>query len=288
MEYEYHKPRWLSKGWGSGEKFVFCGVRGILEHVNGERKLLALDLDDTLLRSDKRVSPANLAALADWLEAGHAVVVATGRPPRTVPSVLPELLFSAPRIVYNGAQLWVDGRVVYRNPIPADDVGCLLDWCAASGQRWFIGLEVEDRLYVNRPLAKPGPLEVVDLHGLVGQPVYKMLFFFPEGRGEVEPLLAAVPPTTRVLITPKLDLIQLCAAGADKATALGHLLAEWDWPLAAVAAIGDDINDLEMVRCSGIGIAVENALPEVKAVADWVVPHHDEDGVACAIRRLLT
>jgi len=167
-------------------------------------------------------------------------------------------------------------------------VGCLLDWCAASGQRWYIGLEIEDRLYVNRPLAKPGPLEVADLHGLVGQSVYKMLFFFPEGRGEIEPLLAAVPPTTRVLITPKVDLIQLCAAGADKATALGHLLAEWQWPLAAVAAIGDDINDLEMVRCSGIGIAMENALPEVKAVADWVVPHHDEDGVACAIRRLLT
>ncbi|MCB0068124.1 MAG: HAD hydrolase family protein, partial [Caldilineaceae bacterium] len=89
--------------------------------------ILALDLDDTLLRTDKSVSPANRAALRRWQEYGHEVVVATGRPPRNVPDVLPAEIASAPRIVYNGAQAIVDGEVIYDNPIPAADVRFMLE-----------------------------------------------------------------------------------------------------------------------------------------------------------------
>ncbi len=249
--------------------------------------LLALDLDDTLLDASKRVSAANLAALARWLAAGHEVVVATGRPPRSVAPVLPPLLQSAPRIVYNGAQAIVGGRVVYANPLPATAVRQMLTWTAQSGEQWWIGLEIEDQLFVNRHFAKPDPFIVADLWEMSVRPVSKMIFFFPDGRGDIAPLLAAVPAEARALVTPKFSVVQLCARTADKAAALRYLLAQRQLSMDAVAAIGDDINDVEMVRASGIGIAVDNALPEVKAVADWIVPGHDADGVACAIERLL-
>ncbi|HQY90361.1 Cof-type HAD-IIB family hydrolase [Caldilinea sp.] len=249
--------------------------------------LLALDLDDTLLHTDKHVSPANLAALDCWLAAGHEVVIATGRPPRSVEPVLPRLLHHAPRIVYNGAQTIVDSKVVYANPLPAADVRWMLEWTARSGETWYIGLEIEDQLFVNRPFAKAGALEVADLLQLWEQPAYKMIFFFPDGRGDIADLMAAVPPTTRTLVTPKFSIVQLCAYDADKSTALLQLLQQRGQSIADVVAIGDDINDIEMVRASGIGVAVENALPDVKAVADWVVPCNDADGVAHAIHRLL-
>ncbi|MFN3334288.1 MAG: HAD family hydrolase [Caldilinea sp.] len=255
--------------------------------MNHATRVLALDLDDTLLRSDKSVSAANLAAIERWLDCGHVVVVATGRPPRSVPPVLPDLLRHAPRIVYNGAQAIVDDQVVYARPLPTDDVRHMLEWAESSGEQWYIGLEIDDVLYVNRNFSKSGHFEVADLVQLCDQPVYKMIFFFPEGRGDIEPLLAAVPPTTRSLVTPKFDIVQLCAGNADKATALDFLLSQCGWSLDAAIAIGDDINDIEMVRRSGVGIAVENALPEVKAVADWIAPHNDADGVAFAIHRLL-
>lgn len=250
-------------------------------------RLLALDLDDTLLRTDKSVSATNLDALERWLGAGHEIVVATGRPPRSVEPVLPVLLRHAPRIVYNGAQVIVDSKVVYANPIPKADVRQMLEWTERSGEAWYVGLEIDDTLYVNCDFAKPGRFEVADLMLLWEKPAYKMIFFFPEGRGDIEPLLAAVPPTTRSLVTPKFSIVQLCAGDADKATALKHLLATQRRPMASAVAIGDDINDIEMVRCSGVGIAVENALPEVKAVADWIAPDNDADGVAHAIYRLL-
>lgn len=249
--------------------------------------ILALDLDDTLLRTDKSVSPANRAALRRWQEYGHEVVVATGRPPRNVPDVLPAEIASAPRIVYNGAQAIVDGEVIYDNPIPAADVRFMLEWTAQHVPDWYVGLEIDDRLYVNRHFAKPGPFEVADLMGLCELPAYKMLFFFPDGRREIDPLLAALPPTTRALVTPKFSLVQLCAGSADKAHALAYLVGRDARSLDDVVAIGDDINDVEMVRCSGLGIAVDNALPEVKAVATWITADANDDGVALAIERLL-
>lgn len=266
---------------------AFVPMAGIMHAMNSEPKVLALDLDDTLLRGDKSVSTTNLTALERWLDAGHDVVVATGRPPRSVDPVLPALLHHAPRIVYNGAQTIVDDQVVYANPLNKADVRHMLEWTERSGERWFIGLEIDDTLYVNRPFAKPGHFEVTDLMALWERPAYKMIFFFPEGRGDIAPLLAAVPPTTRVLVTPKFSIVQLNAGSANKATALEHLLAQRRRGMDAVVAIGDDINDIEMVHCSGYGIAVDNALPEVKAVADWIAPDNESDGVAHAIHRLL-
>lgn len=81
--------------------------------------------------------------------------------------------------------------------------------------------------------------------------------------------------------------MQLCAGSADKAHALAYLVGRDARSLDDVVAIGDDINDVEMVRCSGLGIAVDNALPEVKAVATWITADANDDGVALAIERLL-
>ncbi|MCS6825937.1 MAG: HAD family hydrolase [Caldilinea sp.] len=255
--------------------------------MKNETKVLALDLDDTLLRSDKSIGVATLAALDRWLAAGHEIVVATGRPPRGVASVLPPSLLHAPRIVYNGAQAIDNNEIVFARPIPVQDVRHILDWAEMSGHVWYIGLEINDTLYVNRHFEKPGVFEVADLKLLCEEPVYKIIFFFPTGRRDIEPLLAALPPTTRALVTPKFNLVQLCAHDVNKFTALRQLLAKRSVAPASVIAVGDDINDVELVRCSDIGIAVANALPEVKAVADWIAPSADDDGVAYVIDRLL-
>lgn len=251
------------------------------------KKILALDLDDTLLRTDKSVSPRTLEALQRWLATGHLIVVATGRPPRFVAEVLPPELLSAPRVVYNGAQAIVDDQVVYRNFMCPDAVRTVLDWLAQHAPDWHVGLEVEDTLYLNQAFPKAGHYEVADLNTVCRLPAAKMIFFFPHGRGDIAPLLEAVPSTLRALVTPKFSAVQLCAHDADKARALEFLLQNWGHSLADAIAIGDDINDVELVRRVGIGIAVENALPAVKEAADWITASNDDDGVAVAIERLL-
>lgn len=249
--------------------------------------ILALDLDDTLLRTDKTIGARTQEALRRWLAAGHEIVVATGRPPRWIAGALPPELHSAPRIAYNGAQVIVAGEIVYRNEIAPCDVRRIVEWTEANRPHWHVGLEMEDQLYLNRAAQKDGAYTVAELITLCDRPAAKIIFLFGEEREDLAPLLAALPPTTRALVTPKFSLVQLCGRTTDKADALAHWLAQRRLGFADLAAIGDDVNDVEMVRRAGVGIAVANALDEVKAVANWVTDSANADGVASAIDRLL-
>ncbi len=199
----------------------------------------------------------------------------------------PTNCWACPRIVYNGAHLVENGEVVYQNLIDPADVRAVLDWTQHAAPHWHVGLEIDDVLYLNRALEKPGHHEVADLYALCDRPAAKILFIFPGERDDLGPLLAALPATTRALVTPKFKIVQLCGHTTDKADALAILLKRQGIAFDDVVAIGDDVNDVEMVRRAGIGIAVENALPEVKAVADWITESNDDDGVARAIDRLL-
>jgi 5-amino-6-(5-phospho-D-ribitylamino)uracil phosphatase len=249
--------------------------------------ILALDLDDTLLRTDKTIGERTLDALRRWLAAGHEVVVATGRPPRWIDDVLPPELHEAPRVAYNGAQVIVGGEVVYRNEIDPADVRKIVEWTQACRPHWHIGLEIDDELYLNRATQKAGVYTVADLISMCAQPAAKIIFLFPEEREDLSPLLAALPATTRALVTPKFSMVQLCGHTTDKADALAHLLKRRNLSFDSVVAIGDDVNDIEMLCRAGVGIAVDNALDEVKAAADWVTDAANADGVAVAIERLL-
>jgi Cof subfamily protein (haloacid dehalogenase superfamily) len=249
--------------------------------------ILALDLDDTLLRTDKTISECTRQALRRWLAAGHEVIVATGRPPRWIHDALPPELHDAPRVVYNGAQVIVAGNVVYRNEIAPADVRKIVEWTQTYRPHWHIGLEIDDQLYLNRSTQKAGVYTVAELISLCERPAAKIIFPFPEAREDLAPLLAALPASTRALITPKFSMVQLCGSTTDKADALAHLLAQRNLSFDSLAAIGDDVNDIEMLRRAAIGIAVDNALDEVKLVADWVTDAANADGVATAIERLL-
>ncbi len=250
-------------------------------------KILVLDLDDTLLRADKTVTAAARDALARWLDAGHTIVVATGRPPRAVGHVLPPELADAIRIVYNGAHIVAGGCTIFRNEIAPDDVRTILRWTAESAPHWCVGLEIEDELFLNRETPKPGHYIVADLWEKCDQPAAKVIFLFPDTRDDLAPLLAMLPPTTRALISPKFSLVQVCGGQTNKATALHYLLQQWGRSFADVIAIGDDVNDVELVAQAGIGIAMANSVPDLLAVADWVTASNEEDGVPLAIDRLL-
>lgn len=249
--------------------------------------ILVLDLDDTLLRTDKTVSAQTEAALQRWQDAGHEFVVATGRPPRTVAAVLPAALHCAPRIVYNGAQIVQCDEVIYRSEIEPADVHAVLQWTRTCAPHWHVGLEIEDQLFLNRATDRPGNYVVGDLAQMADRPAAKILFLFPGERDDLGPLLAALPAGTRALITPKFKMVQLCGSATDKANALEFWLRQRGRTLLEVVAVGDDVNDVEMVRRAGIGVAMDNAVDEVKAVADWIAPSNDADGVAVTIDRLL-
>lgn len=248
--------------------------------------MLVLDLDDTLLRSDGTISERTMNALRRWREAGHATVIATGRPTRNVANVIPEELHTVPWITYNGAYIYLDGECIYENLIPPAAVQTILNLVNKCLPDCVVGLECGNSLYLNRDIQRTPPYSVVDLMTVADQPAAKILFYQQE-REALQSLVSELPVETRALFSDRYNFVQILAATADKMHALRFLLDRLGLEMAQAIAIGDDINDVEMIRESGLGVAVANAVPAVKAVADHMTLSNDEDGVAIVIEEIL-
>ncbi len=251
--------------------------------------IAAIDLDDTLVRNDWTISERALTAIARWRVERGRVVIATGRPPRWTRKI-PNVLHDTPWVCYNGALAFENGEEIYRNMLPAETVRRLLDLFARELPESRIGLEVDDLLHVNRLVESDEAREDVrlaeDLLTLADQPTAKILLtseHFHALRDQIE----AISDGAGFLVSSKVSMVQMMAPNASKAMALRELAARWGWGMENVVAFGDDINDVEMVREAGLGVAVENAVSEVKAVADRVAPSNDEDGVAAVLEELL-
>lgn len=248
--------------------------------------ILVLDLDDTLLRSDGTISDRTMCALDNWRAAGNAIVIATGRPTRSIADVLPDHLHSVPWITYNGAYVYLDDQCIYENLIQPAATETIIGLMQATLPDCILGLEIDNELFVNRALKRTSPYNIVDLMTVAHQPAAKILFFH-EDFDALKTVLSELPIDTRVMLSEKYNLVQILAATADKTHALRFLMDRMDQDMAHVIAIGDDINDVDMIRDCGLGIAVANAIPEVKAVAKRETLSNDEDGVALVIEELL-
>lgn len=250
-------------------------------------QVAAIDMDDTLLRTDKSISPASLAALADWLEAGRHVVIATGRPPRRIVDTLPPALQHVPWVAYNGATAGEAGAVVLEDYVTVDHTHTVLDLLFATIPDLVVGVEIDDIIYFNRPIENIVGEVVQDLKTIAIRPAAKILFRL-EDFAPMRALEPRLPAATRMILSEKYQLVQIMSATADKATALAGLVKRWGLDMRQVVAFGDDTNDVGMVNAAGLGVAVENAVPEVVAVADHVTCSNNDDGVAAVLRTLLT
>jgi Cof subfamily protein (haloacid dehalogenase superfamily) len=249
-------------------------------------RVLALDLDDTLLRVDNTLAASTHALLAEWQARGNRTVIATGRPPRSTGESLPADLWQVPWACYNGAVVVLNGATIYKDLLPTDDARRIVESLQDSLPDAALGLEIDDVLYMNRPWNRPYPYEIADLLAMADRPVAKVLFFHDDLQ-RLNGLFTDLPDTAQVMISEKYRLVQILSSSADKASALRHLVAQWDLGMHNVMAFGDDVNDLRMIQESGIGVAVENAVPEVKAVADRITLSNDAGGVDVVLAELL-
>jgi 5-amino-6-(5-phospho-D-ribitylamino)uracil phosphatase len=267
-------------------------------------RLLALDIDGTLLRSDKTLSPRTRDALARACADGVRLVLVTGRRYPSARRVADELGVGLPLVLHNGA-LVVEAEAVLRcRPLPraAAHSAILIGRSARAEPVVHCGVRGEGRLLVERA-ARPsrmlayylersrGDVVVVDdLLGVVAaeDPIQVM---FSGTRGEMDPLVPlllenlagaarverTVYPTTGVV------LLDVLAGGVGKAEALAFLQQRWGIGPAETLAIGDNWNDREMVMAAGVGFVMGNADPELLALGLPALPTNDADGVARAI-----
>ncbi len=262
-------------------------------------QLLATDLDGTLMGPSKVIPPRTYQALHKAMDAGCWLSLATGRAFTTASYFARELGINAPLICYQGAliQDLRDGTVVYRATLPLKVARRLAAFTQA--RRLSVQVYLEDhQAYTERAkpvvdtlLDKSGRalIEVGDLVAWLSRldrPPYKFLIEErPEAMAELVRALEC-EFAGAVHITRSLDrLVEVTGPEASKGQALAHLAAHLGVAQEATMAMGDHDNDASMIAWAGLGVAIGNASPAAKAVADVIAPPLEEEGAAWAIER---
>jgi len=274
-----------------------------------EVKLLAIDMDGTLLNSSSEISPRTVEALRVALDSGVRVVLATGKARPAAMAALSRVGLAGEGLVVSDSQpgVFLQGLAVYgssgellksaelpppvvvlcfehamENDIPV--VAFLGDECVTLAMHPELE-ELHTTYYEPLPKVVGSIGEV-----LSGPPVKKMLFMSdPEYvRGELQPFLEAeLEDSGAELCQAVPNMLEVVPEGANKWVGMSVLLDHLGLEPRDVMAIGDGLNDLELIANSGFGIAMANAVPQVLASADAVSTSNDEDGVAEAIFRYI-
>ncbi len=272
--------------------------------------LLAIDLDGTLLDSSGRLSPRNRAALHRVHQAGVRIVLCTGRSfPETRP-VLSEIGLDLDATITVFGALLTDartGRTLEFTPIRLSVACRVTDWFRARGFTVLWLNEPDeagfDGYVIDGPRRHPAVDRWVQLTpcrvscvAAAGEDLFAPLRISLIDEPEVlEGISAELHQefdgqlTHNLLRAPAYDLtiLEAFAPHVNKWYGIERLCRRWNLDAARTAAIGDDVNDVEMVRRAGLGIAMANARPEVKAVARRATASNDADGVAEVIDTLL-
>ena len=261
------------------------------------KRLLVSDMDHTLLNERAQLDPENLAAIRRHVEGGGLFTVATGRAPAAI-RVFPELLpwINLPVITGNGGQV-VDlsdhDRVLYRETLPPDvyplmaealerfpRMGAVAYYKLDSFCAFRVNTYVEDLIAKEQRPAAPATVEDSS------KPWNKTLM--TETHDYMRAVQAWMDPRITDLartVFSEDTYLEILPRDVSKGNALRVLLEMKGIDPAETVTIGDAPNDREMLRLAGLGVAVSNAAPELRAVADETVCSNEEHGVKMCLER---
>jgi Cof subfamily protein (haloacid dehalogenase superfamily) len=265
-------------------------------------RLVATDLDGTLLRDDRTVSPRTRAALDAARAAGVHVVPVTARQPLGVRPLAEAAGFDGWAVCSNGS-LGVHlgtGEVLFEEPIPveaqqrlvaalAEQVPGLLHVSVRDGGEGFVAQDGYAALAsFDDHKRDPSTISNHELTEVLAEPSLKLVVRHPElGVAELLEVARGLGHDDVALTHSGAPFLEVMAASVSKAWGVARLCERLGIDAADVVAFGDATNDVEMLAWAGLGVAVANAVPEAIEAADEVTASNEDDGVAVVLERLL-
>ncbi len=259
-------------------------------------RLIACDLDGTLMNEQQQIAPAVRVAIAEALAAGITVTLATGRMFTATYPFARQLGITAPLICYQGG--WIqaadDPAPRFRATLPRILAEKVLQY--ADEAKWHTVLYADGHLFL-RELRHPSTFYAallgtgwtiverwaIPLHK---HQVDKVLFIAEAKRiPAIEQTLRRLVGEQATIVRSHAHFVEVIPRDVNKGRGVQQIAAEMGIPQAEVMAIGDRENDIPMLQWAGIGVAMGNAAPAVQAVADWIAPPLEHAGAAMAIRR---
>ncbi len=262
-------------------------------------ELIVVDLDGTLLTSRKTISRKTVDVIREARAGGGVrVVLATARPPRTSLPFYKRLGLDGPMINYNGALVWepVSGQVLSHQPIPVNIARGIIKWSRERFPAMRVSAEIRDKWYTDfsddiyqtetARLHKPNL--VAPIEAWLTEPLTKLLLLGKkEWLAEVARAIGEDLPDEVTSVQTEGFLLQIMHAAVSKASAVRAVAKHMGVAQRRVMAIGDNVNDADMIAWAGVGVAMANGHFSSLRAADHITAHNDEDGVACAIRDIV-
>lgn len=246
---------------------------------HGPYRLIALDMDGTLLNEEKEISQENKKWIAEARKAGVTVMFSTGRGRQSTMNYVEELALNSPLVLVNGSEVWESpDTLLKRTEMPVDWVRTFRQM-ALDYDVWYWAYTVEGVLNRdNWPAQAESEAELTWLK----------FGFYTENDRKRAALRSALEARGDLSITNSHPCnIELNPIGADKASGVRQVCGLLGIDMSQVIAMGDSFNDLSMIREAGLGVAMGNAQEEIKAQADVVASTNEEDGVAEMIRKYI-
>ena len=263
---------------------------------NSKIKLVAVDLDGTLLSDDKQLSPASIKVIKQTIDMGVKFVIASARPPRSVREFYHQLNLNTLQINYNGSLIYdeINNKNIFHQPMKGQLCKQICDLARSIDKNIACSLEILDKWYtdfVDYNLGtetakhfKPDHLGPLDICWNMN--ITKMMLLAPPNR--LKPIHDAVSQTfaNEIEITVSDEhLIQIMHPSVNKATALKFVADYYNIDRKNIMAIGDAPNDAPMLNYAALGVAVENGWTEAKNAANIIAPGNEEEGVAWALKK---
>jgi len=260
-------------------------------------RLLAIDIDGTLLTGERIPHPENVAAFDRAAQAGIQVVLASGRIALSIRDFNQKLGLNGPMICCNGGHVQLaNGEDIVHATLDQDAVDITLAYVAEAGVH--VNAYTKDLLYFNgesqwaemyRQRVRIIRPDVVSSDEIRKMNLLKLILIdepknIPIHRREMEKRLNL---KSAALTESEPEYLEVLSPNANKGLGLKALSEALGLQQGETAAIGDYLNDIEMIQWAGVGAAMGNALPEVKQAANLVVPTNEEAGVAFFIDHLI-
>jgi Cof subfamily protein (haloacid dehalogenase superfamily) len=260
-------------------------------------KMVAIDVDDTLLNDDMQITEATKISLAAAIGQGILVTLATGRMFASAQKIAVQLGFNVPIITYQGSLVknLLDEKVLYERSVPFEAAQFLFEYAGKND----LHLQVyhDDKLYVkedNQRIKDYSALSNIpyivaeDFNSFVHKPLTKMLFIDDPDKldliaADLQRQIGSILHITK----SKANFLEFLHPEGTKGHAVKSLASHYGYDVSEVIAIGDSWNDHEMLEVAGLGVAMSNAVESLKQIADYITLSNNEDGVKHVIDKFI-
>ena len=269
-------------------------------------KMIGLDLDGTTLNSESKLTERTFEAFRKAYDMGTTIVIATGRAFTAVPKEIKSLESVEYIVTSNGARITErkTGKTIRESYIDSDvivkihelfmtldpDIEIFFDGKAYIGKREYDAIMDGRNTVRSKEYVAASRIPVDDIFSLLleNKGIIENInvnYTLPDQKRRIEPLLKTIDNVTLTSSYPLNNEFE--GEGTSKGKAMEYIMGLKGFSKDEIMCIGDNPNDIEMIKFAGLGVAVENSEPIVKKFADYITLSNDDDGVAAAIEKFV-